>query len=195
MDKLRMGKLRNIAEEILHGLHKLAEDPKDERNNNDNRKIFEIPEKEGPFRSELGDYWIEEIRHQKKGKVYISDLGDFIRQNHGRPINFYPSEHKGACCDLAVFVSITGKKYTKYKKKGTTSSYNFSDVLEAFCKHMQGDCVGITHQSVIITDSWNPDVWEQYRSRIKAVMKGRNEVEIYLITDPYISEIDLINRV
>ena len=62
--------------------------------------------------------------------------------------------------------------------------------MDVFSKHMQGDCVGLTHQCVIITDSWEPDVWANYQSRINQVNKNA-EIEIYLISDRRISEIAL----
>ena len=185
--EIYMGQFREIAEIILQGLNKLVDESKSER------EIYEgrINEDRPIFRKHQGelDDWLRDRRGQQSEKLSIDELGDIISDFFGHSVNFYPSDQKGACCDLAIFLSISGTRFSKIIKR-KKELYSFKGIMDAFSKHMQGDCVGITRQCVIITDSWEPDVWENYKSRIKQIKKSA-EVEIYLISDPHLSEIEL----
>ncbi|AOW76235.1 hypothetical protein A3Q34_04805 [Colwellia sp. PAMC 20917] len=181
-----MSEFRFIAESILQKMHELTEGFEGERENfiKDRNNHWDIEKN----RNQDGvDWrWKQHIQQKKNNNVSINELGDWLLDQHHHQINFYPSNSNGSCCDLAVFLSMTSKKYKKTKDPRN----NLNCILDALSKHMQGDCAGMTNKCVIITDNWDADVWDNYKSRIKQVMNNAY-VEIYMISDPYISEIEL----
>ena len=132
---------------------------------------------------------IEEAAHKYEERgLSVSELGDIIQRQHQRPMNVYPSITKGECQKLAVFISLSVKKYVgKRKKKGHLS---FPEALIKIVQHMQGHCVDETYHVVLITDSWNSDLWSDWHANIDQI-KHKAAIEVYLLESGNISRIKI----
>ena len=104
--------------------------------------------------------------------VTIDDLTDIFRDSGGFG-NLYPSNTKGSCQPVAFFVSLSVNKNGR-------GHLNFSEMIACFVQHMQGHCPGVTRHAVMITDSWDAIVFDDWRANVERV-KLDASVEVYMI--------------
>ena len=87
------------------------------------------------------------------------DISEII----GREINCYLGIPGYACCSLAVFVSLQSPAY-------------------------EGKCNGIINSVVFITDNWDPEAYEKWRSNLEQI-RSSAYLEIYLIVGNKVTEV------
>ena len=79
--------------------------------------------------------------------------------HHHEPFNLYPSDLKGECRDLAVFLALEGKQF---KSKGT-KFLTFNEAIEKMIQHQTSlKCKGVTKQMLLITTSWDAEVFQPW---------------------------------
>jgi hypothetical protein len=81
--------------------------------------------------------------------------------------NFYPSDIKGHCCEVAFFASLTGARWNLDKKERIVFEQMFKNLIN----HCQGKCSHKTKYAVIITDNWDDDIatfWQPNIDNLKA---------------------------
>lgn len=100
-------------------------------------------------------------------------LGELL-ENHFGEINCYPGMPGAECYPLAFFVALQGKMSSK------KWPLKFDGMLEAFIRHMQGDCEGATRNAVIITDTWSAIDFEKWAGNVRTITQRAN-VEMYLV--------------
>jgi len=96
-------------------------------------------------------------------------------------VNMYPSTHRGACCPVAFFISLNSTKYAK-----SPGHIKFRKALEKLVQHTQGGCAGVTEAAVLITDSWDANVIDEWRGNIEQIQR-HIYLEVYLVTNSRIS--------
>ena len=70
---------------------------------------------------------------------------------NGDSFNFFPSDEKGKCTELAYFVSISDKKVSlKANQK-----IKFDVMMQNFIRHCQGSCMKTVKRVIIITDKYD----------------------------------------
>jgi hypothetical protein len=89
-------------------------------------------------------------------------------------INCYPGE-PGKCHQFAMFVSLNGK----LSKGGWR--YSFRGILKVLVQHLQGSCRGKTIEAVLITDTWERSIYEEWEHNLEAIKEAGVYLEIYLI--------------
>ena len=115
---------------------------------------------------------------QNRG-ISVQELNDMIDQNLGN-VNCYPGVEDGTCHQVAFFISLSSKRYLGTgRKKGHLT---FSQILTELVRHMQGHCPDKTRHAILITDNWQPDVYNAWKANIDQITKTKT-VDIYLI-DP-----------
>lgn len=61
--------------------------------------------------------------------------------------------------------------------------------MRLLVKHMQGTCADMTRCAVIISDSWDDAVYDEWRANIQNI-KQRYMVEAYLITGGKVTQVN-----
>lgn len=126
---------------------------------------------------------VEELEHmvdEREGHgISVQDIERLMAHSViGDEINLFPSTHKGPCCRFAVFVSLSAKRYLG--KQRASGHMSFGQMLQAFVKHMQGDCPNVSKDAIILTDSWDANAWEYWQNNIEEIQRHA-KVAIYLI--------------
>jgi hypothetical protein len=104
------------------------------------------------------------------------------------PINCYPGIKGAPCEKLAFFISLNAKKYVgSRRKKGHLS---FSQALVEMIRHMQGRCPDKTRYAILITDTWQPDIFDGWRANMKQIIQNAT-IEIYLMKSNGVVRIDI----
>lgn len=101
------------------------------------------------------------------GQLDVSDVENIVSSKAG-DVNCYPSKTKGTCKNVAYFISLTNKRYTK-----GNGHLTFTKALEYLVKHMQGSCPVITKTAILICDSWNPAAIEFWLNNIREMKKDK----------------------
>lgn len=114
---------------------------------------------------------------EENGGISINSLGEIVVGHFGGGINCYPSTTSGVCHEIALFVSLSSNKM----KKGR-GHLPFRVALEMVVKHMQGYCPEKTRVAILITDSWDNNVYNEWRQNIEYI-KNRAHFAVYLISD------------
>jgi len=91
-------------------------------------------------------------------------------------VNFYPSDHKGPCHEVAYFMSLTGKSVTLKKGK-----IKFPEMMKLFIQHCQGKCINKVKKAIIVTDKHDNDEIEFWQSNIDNIKKNGVRIELYII--------------
>lgn len=94
----------------------------------------------------------------------------------GDPFNCHPGGRPGACRELAFFVSLSSRKYTAGR-----GHIGFRTMLERFVQHMQGRCPDVTRAAVLVSDSWDSAVFDEWRANVEQV-KRRAHVRGYIVS-------------
>lgn len=127
---------------------------------------------------------IEDIWH------LIKDLMDSDRASEGseiadiisrRRINLYPSDIKGPCYPVAVFLSLRS-----FKKYGRGQYQGFWKIMEKLVQHMQGSCWRNTTKALIYTDDWDGRIYKEWRTNIEHMRReGAKVYFVQVINDRY----------
>lgn len=131
--------------------------------------------------------WIEERRPASDAERPFSrlfrcegtspkDWGEFFKSiqksrgaMHGG-FNLYPSEAAGDCQPLAVFLALDA---TPFKVRGL-KTLSFARALQAMVQHQQGGCEGATREMLLVTSSWDAQVFHPWRGNFKRMASSCN---------------------
>lgn len=109
---------------------------------------------------------------------------DELFDNFGRGIdmNFFPSENKGPCREVAMFVSFHKPVFgVKFKKD---QMIPLDDVLKKLVQQVLGTCYPTNQKILLLTDKLDTEVLEPWLGNLKAIKRMGMELEIvYLRND------------
>lgn len=95
-----------------------------------------------------------------------SELSEIVDTVSHRRINLYPSDIKGPCYPVAVFLSLRS-----FKKFGPRRYVGFWKIMEKLVQHMQGNCWRDTEKALIYTDDWDGRIYKEWQTNIER-MRG-----------------------
>jgi len=129
---------------------------------------------------------IDEMRSQ--GGITADQIPEIIGKTTGETegsVNCYPGTPGLACCDIAFFISLSTSAYTKGR-----GHLSCRQAMEKVVQHMQGVCFQNTRFAVLITDSWDPSAYDDWRWNIENINRHAG-VEVYLISGRTVSRISI----
>lgn len=91
--------------------------------------------------------------------------------------NFYPSDIFGKCCEVAFFTSLIGSRWNLEDKEKLTLDQMFKNLV----KHCQGSCCKKTKYAVIVTDNWDDDIYDFWKSNIDKLKADGFFIEIHML--------------
>ena len=103
---------------------------------------------------------------------------DELFDNFGRGINmnFFPSENKGACCEVAMFVSFHKSVFgLKFKKD---QMIPLDDILKKLVQQVLGTCYPNNQKILLLTDKVDTEVFEPWLGNLRAIKRMGMELEI-----------------
>ncbi len=103
----------------------------------------------------------------------------FEKFGSGDKMNFFPSENKGSCCEIAMFVSFN-KPIFELKFK-TNQMISLDDVLKKLVQQVLGTCYPINKKIILITDKIDTYVFEPWLDNLKTIKRLGMEIEIVYI--------------
>jgi len=106
-----------------------------------------------------------------------------------KSINCYPGLPGADCHELAIFISLSSAKYKNYAKGSKSKHLSFSDALEKIVQHMQGYCFKQTKTAILITDSWDADIFSKWQSNLQVIRDTNKTVDCYLMTGTQLTPI------
>ena len=102
---------------------------------------------------------------------------DFSKRDNGNSFNFFPSDEKGRCTELAYFVSISDKKVSlKANQK-----IKFDVMMQNFIRHCQGSCMKTVKHVIIITDKYDNEVINFWKSNIENIKDNGVKIELNIV--------------
>ena len=102
---------------------------------------------------------------------------DFSKRDNGNSFNFFPSDEKGRCTELAYFVSISDKKVSlKANQK-----IKFDVMMQHFIRHCQGSCMKKVKHVIIITDKYDNEVINFWKSNIENIKDNGVKIELNIV--------------
>ena len=93
----------------------------------------------------------------------------------GGQVNLYPSDKKGACCELAYIVALKSSPFGK--GSGHISSRKG---IEQLIQHVQA-CKGITQTVIFITAGWDSNAYNEWKGVLAEIDREIN-LEVYLLS-------------
>ena len=102
---------------------------------------------------------------------------DFSKRDNGNSFNFFPSDEKGRCTELAYFVSISDKKVSlKANQK-----IKFDVMMQNFIRLCQGSCMKTVKHVIIITDKYDNEVINFWKSNIENIKDNGVKIELNIV--------------
>ena len=96
---------------------------------------------------------------------------------NGDSFNFSPSQEKVSCCDLAYFMSISDKSVSlKANQK-----IKFDVMMQNFIRHCQGSCMKTVKHVIIITDKYDNEVINFWKSNIENIKNKGVKIELNIV--------------
>jgi hypothetical protein len=106
--------------------------------------------------------------------ITFDDL--FENSGSGDSMNFFPSDRKGACHNVAMFVSFHKPIFDiKFKRDQMIS---LDVLLKKVVQQVLGTCYPINKKIVLITDKVDTEVFEPWIGNLKAMKKMGLEIEV-----------------
>lgn len=104
-------------------------------------------------------------------------FNDFSKRDNSNSFNFFPSDEKGRCTELAYFVSISDKKVSlKANQK-----IKFDVMMQNFIRHCQGLCMKTVKHVIIITDKYDNEVINFWKSNIENIKNNGVKIELNIV--------------
>ena len=122
---------------------------------------------------------INELRGDQGKGVCVDDISRLVGETIGNRlgINCYPSKEPVDCRPIAIFISLCALSYVK-KNRG---HLKFDDALRAFIRHMTGTCPNKTETAIIVTDSWDPNIFDFWKPSIDNIHMHANVYGYFMI--------------
>ena len=154
---------------------------------NPERIMINLPNIVGRFANRLGKFRkpLEEGIHPSQIPDIIEDSIGESMGNGGNQFNCYPGIPGGRCCSVAFFTSLSNPDYKRGRGHLTCRK-----ALEKIVQHMQGSCPEKTILAVMITDSWDPEAFEDWKDNLHEI-SGQQYVRIFTIIGGTVSQIDI----
>ena len=127
----------------------------------------------------------EILEHLSFEKIEMMDRDQGVQDRMN--INFYPSDIKGRCHEVAYFMSLQGKGVTLKKGK-----IPFDKMMKLFIKHCQGSCIDKVKHAIIITDKHDNDEIEFWQSNINNIKKNGVRIELLIIVQGKVQQTILL---
>lgn len=122
------------------------------------------------FRSEM----IDRNNRPQMESITFDELFDNF--GSGIDMNFFPSENKGVCCEVAMFVSFHKPTFgLKFKKDQMIS---LDDVLKKLVQQVLGTCYPTNQKILLLTDKVDTEVFEPWLGNLRAIKRMGMELEI-----------------
>lgn len=118
------------------------------------------------------------LKAGKSGKLSSKDQGRVVGEALGMPkgketYNCYPGVPGENCYELAFFIAL---KSPEVVNQGRTSKKAFEEIVN----HMFGYCQGFTRVAVMVTDNWDPVIFNKWKQALLRI-KREAHLEIYFI--------------
>jgi len=139
---------------------------------------FILSEGKDFFRRDLDMLKEFEKPTRRKQKFKFSSISK-SRLFGGKKINFYPSNTKGKCQSVAVFVSI--KQSTLEFDSDPGNHRDFETVIKKMVQQVLGSCFDKNKEVILITDEINTNVIDQWKPNFKAMELICNSIKIIFI--------------
>jgi hypothetical protein len=97
----------------------------------------------------------------------------------GNDMNFFPSENKGACCEIAMFVSFHKPIFgLKFKKDQMIA---LDDVLKKLVQQVLGTCYPKNQKIILLTDKVDTEILEPWLGNLQAIQRMGMEIQIFYL--------------
>ncbi len=130
--------------------------------------------------SEISNEINERVLDNIKG-ISAKELTEIVTDNtkyRFGVVNCYPGVEGSECHKIAIFISLSAKKYVGSRRK--KGHLTFSQALTEIVRHMQGRCPDKTYHAILITDNWQPDIYDAWRANLQQI-KQNATVDVYMI--------------
>jgi hypothetical protein len=125
----------------------------------------------------------EFLDRNNKPQIEAITFDELLENAHVRNnMNFYPSETKGPCCEIAMFVSFHKSVFDIKLKKDQMVSLD--EVLKKLVQQVLGTCYPKNQKILLLTDKVDTEVFEPWLGNLKAIKRmGMEIVVVYLRSD------------
>jgi len=112
-----------------------------------------------------------------KPQIEAVTFDELLQDAHVRHnMNFFPSKNKGACHEVAMFVSFHKPIFgLKFKKDQMIS---LDDVLKKLVQQVLGTCYPTNQKILLLTDKVDTEVFEPWLGNLRAIKRMGMELEI-----------------
>lgn len=126
----------------------------------------------------LDDISIDQNKLNKRKTKF--KFSSFVKESHFLgEMNFFPSTKKGRCHRLAVFVSM--REETLSFKSDPNNFVPFDVVLKKMVQQVLGGCFDINKEVILITDTIDTKVIEEWKPNFRAMKKVCNNIGFYFV--------------
>jgi hypothetical protein len=91
--------------------------------------------------------------------------------------NFYPSDFKGPCRQVAFFTSLNGQRWNLTDSE----RISFDQMFKYMIRHCQGSCVGTTSYAVLLVDNWDDDIAKFWEPNIQQLKNKGVTIEVRMM--------------
>lgn len=127
--------------------------------------------------SEFRNEFLDRNNRPQMESITFDELFDNF--GGGINMNFFPSENKGACCEVAMFVSFHKPVFgLKFKKDQMIS---LDDVLKKLVQQVLGTCYHKNRKIILLTDKVDTEVFEPWLGNLQAMRRMNTEIEIFYL--------------
>ena len=125
------------------------------------------------FRSEM----IDRNNRPQMESITFDELFDNF--GSGIDMNFFPSENKGACREIAMFVSFHKPAFGVKSKKD--QMIPLDDVLRKLVQQVLGTCYPQNKKIILLTDKVDTEIFEPWLGNLKAIERMGMEIQIFYL--------------
>jgi hypothetical protein len=125
----------------------------------------------------------EFLDRNNKPQIEAFTFDELLQNAHVRHnMNFFPSENKGACHEVALFVSFHKSVFgLKFKKDQMVS---LDEVIKKLVQQVLGTCYPINQKIILLTDKIDTEVFDPWLGNLRAMKRMGMELDIvYLRSD------------
>ncbi len=112
-----------------------------------------------------------------QGPIRPDEISGLIQESFGGTVNCYPGGAPGACCPVAIFVSLRGREYVE----GRRGHLDFRRALERLVQHMQGRCPVYTSLALLVADELDRDALDEWLPNLQEIRNSGRQVVVYLL--------------
>lgn len=139
--------------------------------------IFSKGKNELRFIDEIENIPSELDRKRRGAKFKFSSFA--TKGNVNEKMNFFPSSNKGRCHYLAVFVSM--REETLSFKSDPNNFVSLDVVLKKMVQQVLGSCFNVNKEVVLITDTIDTKVIEEWKPNFRAMKKVCDNIRFYYV--------------